>query len=136
VLPFTLDTELVALPDVLLHRSRVPRLVVHPYVENVHPELIFCIVAADVCTGSRRLHNYGNAVQFRVTRVKNVAGHSLLTDGSRTVFVKSRGQICRYFSRRPALDLMAMNEVHYLAVSKQRHRRTAWLVLTQILTCS
>src|ERR1051325_7652398 len=45
-------------------------------------------------------------------------------------------EVCGNGLRRATFDLVAMNEMDDLAISQQRHRRTARLILREVVSCS
>jgi hypothetical protein len=70
------NSESGALSEILLFRELgSDGGVVDAYVEHVESRCVLTIVASYVCTVVPSLHYYGDAVQLRVSWVKNVPRH-------------------------------------------------------------
>ena len=93
--------------------------------------LVLTVEPAHVGRGPVRLEHDGDPVQLLVPRMKDVSGHDARSDRGAAVAVERRGEVGGDDLRRLALDLMAMDEVHDLAVSHQRDRRAARLILAR-----
>lgn len=71
------DSEPGALSEIVLFGElRNERRVVNADIEHVEPGRVLFIVAPYVCTVVPSLHHYGDTVELRVSRVKNVPRHA------------------------------------------------------------
>lgn len=114
------DPELGAFPYVVLFRSLAGGAVVHSYVKEVHACCVLTVVTPNVGLRTKRLEDDCNSVQLGVAWVKNVAGHRELNLGTAKPVERSR-QVGGNGLGGTALDLVAVDEVHDLAIPKQCH---------------
>jgi hypothetical protein len=108
------DPELGALPDVLLLGKVPHRGVVDAHVKEVYASCVLTVITPHVGPGPVGLEYHGDAVEFRMARVEDVAAHAL--DRRAAIPVERASEIRGDRLRRPAFDLMPVDEVHHLAI--------------------
>ena len=113
------DPELGALPDVLLLGKVACEGVMDAHVQEVYACCVLTVITSHIGSGPVGFEYHGDAMELRMAGVEDMATHAL--DRGAAISVERAGEIGGDRLRRPAFDLMPVDEVHHLAIPKQRH---------------